>query len=167
MADIPQADRAPTPSQTVGPFFGFALPFPGDADADRGPDAVRIEGQVFDADGAPVVDALLEVWHGEAFARCGTDASGRYRVAVPKPRATSTGSTDAPHLEVTVFARGLLRQLATRIYFSDEAAANAADPVIAKVDPARRPTLIARREGDAFRFDIHLHGEGETVFFGL
>jgi protocatechuate 3,4-dioxygenase alpha subunit len=160
----PETDRAPTPSQTVGPFFGFALPFEGDAEAATGPDPVRITGQVFDGDGTAVVDAMLEIWHGETFARCGTDESGRYRVTVVKPRPTSTG---APHLEVTVFARGLLRQLATRIYVPDEEAANATDPVLARVDAARRGTVIARREGDTLRFDVHLRGPGETVFFAL
>jgi protocatechuate 3,4-dioxygenase alpha subunit len=162
-------DRTPTPSQTVGPFFGFALPFPGDADASAGPASVRIEGRVFDGGGAVVPDAILEVWQGDAFARCGTDAEGRYRVAVPKPRATGgpDGSTQAPHLEVNVFARGLLRQLATRIYFPDEVAANAADPMLAAIDPARRATLVALREGDHLRFDVHLQGAAETVFFAL
>jgi protocatechuate 3,4-dioxygenase alpha subunit len=159
-----ETERAPTPSQTVGPFFGFALPFDGDAEGATGPDAIRITGQVFDGDGAPVVDAMLEIWHGETFARCGTDGSGRYGVTVAKPRPTSTG---APHLEMTVFARGLLRQLATRIYFPDEEAANATDPVLAHADPARRATLIARREGDSLRFDVRLQGPGETVFFAL
>jgi protocatechuate 3,4-dioxygenase alpha subunit len=163
MAEEP--DRAPTPSQTIGPFFGFALPFSGGADAGGGVggDAVRIEGRVLDGDGRPVVDALLEVWHGESFARCGTDASGSYRVTVPKPAARS----GARHLEVTIFARGLLRQLATRIYFPEEGAANAADPVLARVDPDRRATLIARGDGDALRFDVHLQGPAETVFFAL
>jgi protocatechuate 3,4-dioxygenase alpha subunit len=158
-----EAERAPTPSQTVGPFFGFALPFDGDAEGATGPDAVRITGQVFDGDGAPVVDAMLEIWHGETFARCGTDGSGRYAVTVSKPHPTAAG---APHLEVTVFARGLLRQLATRIYFPGEAA-NATDPVLAQVDAGRRGTMIARPEGDALRFDVHLRGPGETVFFAL
>jgi protocatechuate 3,4-dioxygenase alpha subunit len=162
MTDAPRAHRAPTPSQTVGPFFGFALPFAGDADAASGPDAVRIVGRILDGRGEPVPDAMLEVWHAGAFARCGTDASGRYRVTVPKPRVTS----GAPHLELTIFARGLLRQLATRIYFPEDAA-NAADPVLARVDPARRGSLIARRDGDALRFDVHLQGPAETVFFAL
>jgi protocatechuate 3,4-dioxygenase alpha subunit len=169
-------DRIPTPSQTVGPFFGFALPFTGDADATAGAASassraasVRIAGQVFDGAGAAVPDAILEVWHGDAFARCATDAEGRYRVSVPKPGATPgpNGSTQAAHLEVNVFARGLLRHLATRIYFPDEAAANAADPLLADIDPARRDTLVARRDGEHLRFDIHLQGAGETVFFAL
>jgi len=160
--------NAPTPSQTIGPFFGFALPFAGDADA-GGLAPVRIEGQVFDGAGAVVPDAILEIWHGDAFARSATDATGRYRVSIPKPRATTQadGTTSAPHLEMAVFARGLLRQLATRIYFPDEQQANAADPVLARVEPARRATLVARPEDGALRFDIHLQGASETVFFAL
>ncbi len=159
---------APTPSQTVGPFFGFALPFPGDADA-GGVAPLRIEGRVFDGAGAAVPDAILEIWHGDAFARSATDATGRYRVSISKPRATPgpNGITAAPHLDVSVFARGLLRHLATRIYFPDEGQANAADPALARVDPARQATLVARPEGEALRFDIHLQGASETVFFAL
>ncbi|MGH2490306.1 MAG: protocatechuate 3,4-dioxygenase subunit alpha [Candidatus Limnocylindria bacterium] len=165
-------DRVPTPSQTVGPFFGFALPFPGDASATAGATSatsLQIEGRVFDGGGAAVPDAILEVWHADTFARCATDAEGRYQVMVPRPRGVPgpNGSTQAPHLEVSVFARGLLRQLATRIYLPDEAAANAADPMLADIDPTRRATLVARREGDHLRFDIHLQGAGETVFFAL
>lgn len=174
-AELDRRERVPTPSQTVGPFFGFALPFTGDADASAasartaGTVSVRIEGQVFDGAGAAVTDAILEIWHGGAFARCATDAEGRYRVMVPKPRGSPgpNGSTQAPHLEVNVFARGLLRQLATRIYFPEESAANAVDPLLAGIAPARRETLVARREGQHLRFDIHLQGAGETVFFAL
>lgn len=164
--------RAPTPSQTIGPFFGFALPFPGDADAGAGarpPSVLHIEGQVFDGAGAAVPDAVLEMWQGDAFVRCATDAEGRYGVTVPKPQATPgpTGRPQAPHLEVSVFARGLLRHLATRMYFPDEEAANAADPTLALVDPTRRATLVARGEGARLRFDIRLQGAAETVFFAL
>jgi len=160
--------RAPTPSQTVGPFFGFALPFAGDADANASA-PLRIQGQVFDGAGAVVPDAILELWHSDAFVRCATDPVGRYRVTLPRPRATAgpDGSRQAPHLEVSVFARGLLRHLETRIYLPDEEAANAADPMLALVDPARRDTLVARREGAALRFDIRLQGVSETVFFAL
>lgn len=164
--------RVPTPSQTVGPFFGFALPFAGDADvgAVASPETrLRIEGQVVDGAGAPVPDAILEIWHGDVFVRCVTDASGRYRVTIAKPTVTRgpSGTTPAPHLEVSVFARGLLRHLATRIYFPDEEEANAADPMLALVDPTRRATLVARRDGSGLRFDIRLQGEAETVFFAL
>jgi protocatechuate 3,4-dioxygenase alpha subunit len=160
--------RAPTPSQTIGPFFGFALPFAGDADAGAVA-PLRIEGQVFDGAGAAVPDAIVEIWHGGAFVRCATDASGHYRVTLPKPQPSPgpDGSTQAPHLEVSVFARGLLRHLATRIYFPDELEANAADPMLALVDPARQATLVARRDGAVLRFDIRVQNGPETVFFAL
>jgi protocatechuate 3,4-dioxygenase alpha subunit len=169
--------RVPTPSQTIGPFFGFALPFAGDADAgSAAPPETRlaeiglsIGGQVIDGAGAPVPDAILEIWHGDMFVRCVTDTSGRYRVTIAKPTVTRGpgGTTPAPHLEVSVFARGLLRHLATRIYFPDEEEANAADPMLALVDPTRRATLVARRDGSGLRFDIRLQGAAETVFFAL
>jgi len=160
----------PTPSQTVGPFFGFALPFAGDAEASTiASGAVRVEGQVLDGNGEPVPDAILEAWQGDQFARCQTDPEGPFHFLVRKPGpATGTnGLRHAPHLELTVFARGLLRHLATRIYFPDEAAANDADPVLALVDPDRRATLIARAEGAVLHFEVRLQGEGETVFFAL
>jgi protocatechuate 3,4-dioxygenase alpha subunit len=160
----------PTPSQTVGPFFGFALPFAGDADASiPGGAAVRIEGQVLDGDGEPVAEALLEAWQGDQFARCRTDPEGAFHFLLRKPFPTTgeDGRSHAPHLELTVFGRGLLRQLATRIYFPDEAAANDADSVLGLVDPDRRATLIARAEGEVLHFDVRLQGAGETVFFAL
>jgi protocatechuate 3,4-dioxygenase alpha subunit len=151
---------SPTPSQTVGPFFGFALPFDGGPEVAGG--EVRIEGQLLDGAGEPVPDGLLEAWQGEQFARCGTDPEGVFHFKVRKPERKPG---EAPHLNLTVHARGLLRHLVTRVYFADEEAANAADPVLQKVEPARRPTLIARQEGGVFRFDVRLQGEGETVFF--
>jgi protocatechuate 3,4-dioxygenase, alpha subunit len=159
--------RIPTPSQTVGPFFGFALPFPGDAGPAGGDEALRIEGQLLDGAGAPVADGLLEVWQGDLFARCRTDAEGAYHLTVhkPSPMPAPEGIPSASHLIVFVFARGLLRHLVTRIYFPDEEAANAADPALARVDPGRRATLVARRDGAVLRFDVHLQGAGETVFF--
>ena len=159
-----QGRLPPTPSQTVGPFFGFALPFEGDSTAvDPGAPAVRIEGQLFDGAGAPVGDGLIEVWEGGQFARCRTDPEGVFHFVVHKPAAG--GGESAPHLEVTVFARGLLRHLATRMYFPGEAA-NAADPVLELAGP-RRETLVARDEDGVLRFDIRLQGEDETVFFEL
>lgn len=140
----------PTPSQTIGPFFGFALPFSGDAVAV--PDAIRVEGQVLDGAGEPVGDALLEVSQGGQFARCRTDGEGAFHFVVAKP--------DDGFFDVTVFARGLLRHLVTRMYFPGEV-----DEVLLAVDAGRRPTLIARREGKILRFDVRLQGEGETVFF--
>ena len=143
--------NAPTPSQTVGPFFGFALPFEGDADASGG-GGERIEGRVLDGAGAPVPDALLEVSQGEQFARCRTDPEGAFHFVLSRP--------EEGFVEVAIFARGLLRHLNTRIYFPE-----AAGSVPAEVDPARRNTLVARRDGAVLHHDIHLQGEQETVFF--
>lgn len=164
---------SPTPSQTVGPFFGFALPFARDAEAidPAIPGAVRIEGQVLDGAGEPVPDALIEVWQADAFARCGTDAEGAFRFVVlkPGPVPAPDGGVQAPHLNVTVFARGLLRQLVTRLYFPDEKAANAGDPVLNLVqDLQARATLVASNDGSGvLRFDVHLQGDRETVFFAI
>jgi protocatechuate 3,4-dioxygenase alpha subunit len=158
-------DRVPTPSQTVGPFFGYALPFEAGADAASGAAAIRIEGQLLDGDGEPVPDGLLELWGGQQFARCRTDAEGSFHFTVTKPGTAR--DDEAPHLEVTVFARGLLRHLATRMYFPDEVAANASDRTLNLVDPARRHVLIAHPDGSVLRFDIRLQGESEAVFFAL
>jgi protocatechuate 3,4-dioxygenase alpha subunit len=159
--------RPPTPSQTAGPFFGFAMPFAGDhlavpADA---PGAVRVEGQLLDGAGEPVPDGLLEAWQGDQFARSGTDPEGLFHFVVRKPAPGPDGQ--APHLEVTVFARGLLRHLPTRMYFPDEGEANAADPTLQRVPEERRHTLVARDDAGVLRFDVRLQGEDETVFFAL
>jgi len=140
----------PTPSQTVGPFFGFALPFEGDAVAE--PDAIRVEGQLLDGAGEPVSDALLEASQGGQFARCRTDGEGVFHFVIARP--------GAGFLDIALFARGLLRHLNTRMYFPD-----ASDRMLSAVDPARRHTVVARREGGVLRFDIRLQGEDETVFF--
>jgi protocatechuate 3,4-dioxygenase alpha subunit len=153
----------PTPSQTVGPFFGYALPFEAGHETASGQEALRIDGQLLDGAGEPVPDGLVELSGGEQFARCRTDTEGAFYFTVVKPAA----GVEAPHLDVTIFARGLLRHLATRIYFPDEETANASDRVLNLVDPARRDTLIAHSEGQVLRFDIRLQGESETVFFAL
>jgi protocatechuate 3,4-dioxygenase, alpha subunit len=163
--------RVPTPSQTVGPFFGFALPFEKDSEAvdPTAPGAVRIEGQVLDGAGAIVADALLEVSNGHQFARCRTDPEGAFHFTLRKPAVTREGGgrESAPHLIVTVFARGLLRHLVTRVYFPDEEEANRVDPVLELVDRDKRHTLIARGDGGVLNFDIHLQGDSETVFFAI
>ena len=155
--------RIPTPSQTVGPFFGYALPFADGHAAASSREALRIEGQLLDGAGEPVPDGLVEIWRGQQFARCRTDTEGAFHFTVVKPPA----GVEAPHLDVTIFARGLLRHLATRMYFPDEETANASDRILNLVDPARRDTLIAHSEGQVLRFDIRLQGESETVFFAL
>jgi len=183
-----------TPSQTVGPFFGVGLPFErGEQIATPGlAGVIRIEGQVLDGNGDPVPDALLEIWQADdqgryrtiadgegtrgksrdpstGFGRCRTDSEGAFSFLTLKPGATPApdGRVQAAHLNVTVFARGLLRHLVTRLYFPDETAANATDPVLNLVEPARRETLIARNYGGVLHFDVRLQGERETVFFAI
>lgn len=162
-----------SPSQTIGPMYGYALYKPG-MDSTVGPDdpeAVTIEGLLLDGDDEPIPypEGLIEVWQGNQFARARTDAFGLWRVRVRKPSAVPElpGAGDqAPHLNVTVFARGLLKQVQTRVYFPDEPAANAHDPVLNRVESDRRGLLIAQRQEDGrLRFDIRIQGNRETVFF--
>jgi protocatechuate 3,4-dioxygenase alpha subunit len=171
-----------TPSQTVGPFFAVGLPWPdGPYVVPEGtPGAVWVRGRVLDGAGAPVPDALVETWqadpsgrYGEdgfrGFARVGTDAEGRYAIHTVKPGAVPgpDGSTQAPHIAVSVFARGLLNRVVTRVYFADEEAANAADPILAGVAAPARATLLAGAAEDGYAFDIQLQGDDETVFFSI
>ena len=159
-----------TPSQTVGPFFALALPWAAGAEvvAPGTPGAVRLRGRVLDGVAEQVTDALIETWQADpvpGFAQCATAGDGGFAVVTRKPAA---GGAGAPHLDVSVFARGLLRRLVTRVYFPDEAEANAADPVLRSLpDPAARATLVAVPEGNGLRFDIHLQGDDETVFLDL
>ena len=183
----------PTPSQTVGPFFHIGLPHDGWTELvpPDHPDAIRLVGTVRDGAGDRVVDALVEVWQANGggryahpeddrediplepgfsgFGRCGTDDSGRYGFVTVKPGRVPhpSGALQAPHIAVSVFARGLLKRVATRIYFPDEQDANASDPVLTSVEPERRAALVARDDGGALRFDIHLQGDSETPFFDL
>jgi protocatechuate 3,4-dioxygenase alpha subunit len=184
----------PTPSQTIGPFYHFSLPFPGGERLVHpdDPDAVRIAGTVYDGAGEPVTDAMVEIWqanragryaHPEddrddlpleegftGFGRCPTDGDGRYEFVTVKPGSVPgpEGRTQAPHIDVLIFARGLLRQLVTRIYFPDEEEANAADPVLSSIEDSElRQTLVATDEGNALCFDIYLQGENQTAFFEI
>jgi protocatechuate 3,4-dioxygenase alpha subunit len=153
-----------TPSQTVGPFFRIGLSTTiGSHVAGEGmPGAVRISGQVFDGAGEPVPDAMIETWQAEGAGRCATDEEGHFAIVTTKPAG---GVDGAPHLDVSVFARGLLRRLVTRLYFPDESEANDADPVLQSLSQPERGTLVAVREDGGLRFDIHLQGSRETVFF--
>jgi len=192
-----------TPSQTVGPYFKYGLTPNGEyawndaftnnlVTPDTSGERIRVEGRVFDGDGALVPDCMLEIWQADAqgrfsdpqdkralpnssfrgFGRCGTDATGSYFFDTIKPGVVpdADGKPQAPHLLLAVFARGMLLHLYTRIYFGGEAA-NAADPVLALVPIDRRATLIAQRAhcnpGAVYRFDIHLQGDDETVFFDV
>src|SRR5215475_5929320 len=167
-----------TPSQTVGPFFSIGLPFAAGpfAVSAEDPDGIWLRGTVFDGAGDPVPDALIETWQTSpasdaafrGFARCPTDADGRYAVRTRKPTGVPgpDGRDQAPHLAMSVFARGLLDRVVTRVYFADEPA-NDADPILSTVDSDRRATLVAAVHEDGYRLDIRLQGEGETVFFAI
>ena len=151
-----------TPSQTVGPFFSIGICRR--AEHELVPDGVPLSGKLVDGDGAPVPDGVVELWSATArtWGRCGTDRDGRFAFVVAKPPAAAG---EAPRYDVLVFARGLLRHQLTRVYFPDEAAANAADPVLSSLDPADRATLVAAADGDGLRFDIRMQGDSQTVFF--
>jgi protocatechuate 3,4-dioxygenase alpha subunit len=155
-----------TPSQTVGPYYAIGLcRRPENELAGRSdPGAVRLIGQLLDGEGAPVGDGLVELWDGEGrrFGRSGTDADGRFSFVVVKPAAAAGR---APHFEVYVHARGLLRHQLTRLYFPDEPEANDVDAVLSSLGPDERATLVAEAEDGALRFDIRLQGERQTVFF--
>ncbi|MEV5430471.1 protocatechuate 3,4-dioxygenase subunit alpha [Streptomyces sp. NPDC052701] len=184
----------PTPAHTVGPFYGHALPFPGGEDiAPLGhPGTVTVHGYVYDGEGAPLPDALVELWGPDpagtlptadgsmrrdpasggflgrngveftGFGRIQTDANGHWYARTLRPGARGR---NAPYLSVCVFARGLLVHLFTRIYLPGDEAALAADPLLSRVPGERRDTLVAGDEGGGtYRFDIRLQGEGETVF---
>jgi protocatechuate 3,4-dioxygenase beta subunit len=165
---VTASDEAETtsPSQTIGPLYGFALMWPGSelAADPAAPGSIRIRGRVFDGSGAVLArpESMLELWAGDQFARTRTDPDGAFTTVLARPAAPAG---QAPHVNVTVFARGLLKQAQTRLYFPDEAAANAADPVLAAVPAERRPRLTARQEGDELVFDVHLQGDQESVFF--
>ncbi len=173
----------PTPGQTVGPFYGYALPFEGDQIIvpQSHPDAIRLHGTVFDGAGDPVPDALLEIWqpapdgsviaeqgslHRDGYTntgwgRCATDPTGHYAFTTLRPGATENR---AAFFSVVVFARGLLDRLMTRAYLPGDAAALDSDPLLGSLPSDRRSTLIAEADEQGFVFDVHLQGDRETVF---
>lgn len=174
-----------TPGQTIGPFYGFALPFEKGAElVDRAhPGSIRLHGAVTDGHGIPVPDCMLEIWQADAdgqvpretgslirdgftftgWGRGAVDNVGHYTFTTLNPGPTEPGT--APFIHLVVFARGLLNKLHTRIYLPDDAEALAADPLLSSLPEDRRQTLIATREADGgLLFDVHLQGPGETVF---
>lgn len=178
-----------TPSQTVGPFFSHALTWldgPEVVAADE-PGAFWLRGTVFDGDGAPVPDALIESWQASAdgrfdhpddprgavpgfrgFGRAATDQDGRWGIRTVKPGRVpgQDGRPQAPHIDLSVFARGLLDRVVTRVYLADEPS-NVEDPVLSSIPEPRRGTLVARLTEGGYVFDIRLQGVGETVFFSV
>jgi protocatechuate 3,4-dioxygenase alpha subunit len=172
-----------TPGQTVGPFFGYALPFPHDNElVPHGhPRAVRLHGVVRDGHGQPVPDAILELWQADetgavvqsegslrrdgwtftGWGRASTDDNGSYTFATLKPGAEPV---KAPFFAITVFARGLTNRLFTRAYLPVDEATLEADPLLASLDADERSTLVAVADEHGFVFDVTLQGERETVF---
>lgn len=190
-----------TPSQTVGPFFAYGLtpeqygyPYAsiagGTVAGIEGEAVITVEGRVFDGAGDVVPDALIEIWQADGagrynhpadrrasnrtfggFARCGTGTDPEKRFVFRTVKPGSVDGEQAPHINVIVFMRGLPCHAYTRLYFPEEAAANAADPVMASAPEDRRGTLVAQRMardgGTVYRFDIHMQGDNETVFFDV
>lgn len=192
-----------SPSQTVGPYFAYGLSpaqygyphksvvTPDLAGEGTEGERIRLIGQVFDGDGKPVDDAMIEIWqannHGRynhrdddrsdnrldpdfsGFGRAGTGTHPQNQFVFDTVKPGLIGDGQAPHINMIVTMRGLLVHLFTRVYFDDETEANAKDPALALVPEARRPTLIAHRDqtaaGIVYRFDIHMQGPDETVFF--
>lgn len=178
-----------TPSQTVGPYLHIGLTWEDGADAvPQGTDgAITIKGFVYDGEGTPIKDAMVETWQADAngafahpdvphtelleppgfrgFGRSDTRSGGEFEIRTVKPGRVD--GQQAPHIDVSVFARGMINRCVTRIYFPDEPDANGTDPLLSQVPEERRDTLIAKEEGDHLRFDIHVQGEQETVFFEL
>jgi protocatechuate 3,4-dioxygenase alpha subunit len=173
----------PTPSQTVGPYLHIGL-----IDGLLGPAAVPptepgavvIRGRLLDGAGDPVPDGMVEAWGAapdgrydapgyRGLARSGTVPDGAFELVLLKPGRVpgADGVLQAPHLALGVFARGLLKRLATRLYFPDEADANAEDPALALLTDAERATLVARQGDGCLRFDIRLQGAGQTTFFAV
>ena len=183
-----------TPSQTSGPYLEIGLiggPISNQLVDESDPRALRISGTLFDGAGDPVPDGMIEIWQANAagryahpadgreeipleagftgFGRSGTASDGSFAFVTVKPGRVPwvDGRLQAPHLLVGIFARGLLKRVATRMYFPDEEAANAEDPVLLGLEPAERKTIVARADDDTLRFDIVLQGTDQTTFFAV
>ena len=176
-----------TPSQTVGPYYALGMDWSEAhhlADKATAGERIVISGHIIDGDGRGVPDAVIEIWQADAegvyhggddgpgftgFGRCDADPDGRFIFETIKPGRVPgpDESRQAPHVNVIVFARGLLSHLYTRIYFEDETAANAEDEILGLVPEERRRTLVASSNGNAYVFDIKLQGEGETIFLDV
>jgi protocatechuate 3,4-dioxygenase alpha subunit len=174
-----------TPGQTIGPFYGYALPYEKDNEllAPGSPGSIRLQGAIYDGTGEPIPDAILEIWQPDAegnivtrtgslvrdgytftgWGRSSAGYSGVYTFTTVNPGPTKPGA--APFIAVVLFARGLTNRLFTRVYLPENEEALASDPLLGSLDPERRQTLIARRDPDGgLTWDIRLQGEGETVF---
>jgi protocatechuate 3,4-dioxygenase alpha subunit len=187
-------ELALTPSQTTGPYLEIGLiggPISSNLVDESDPRAISLSGMLSDGAGRPVPDGLIEIWQANAagryahpaddreeipleegftgFGRSATDEAGRFGFVTVKPGRVPwvDGRLQAPHLVVGIFARGLLKRVATRMYFPDEGVANADDPVLLGLEPEERATLVAREDDGALLFDIVLQGPGQTTFFAV
>jgi protocatechuate 3,4-dioxygenase alpha subunit len=151
-----------TPSQTVGPFYSIGLCVRPQNELAGG--GVELAGRLLDGRDLPIEDGMVEIWDatGRRWGRSGTHPEGRFSFLVAKPEPLPG---HAPHFDVFVFARGLLRHQLTRIYFPDETEANAADPLLSSLSEPERATLVAAREDGRLRFDVRMQGDRATVFF--
>jgi protocatechuate 3,4-dioxygenase alpha subunit len=175
-----------TPSQTIGPYLSIAMRWPSDGPyvVPAGtPGAIWIRGRLLDGAGMPVGDGVVETWQPDpegrfpigadgpfrGFGRAMTNDDGGWAVHTVKPGRIPDiqGGHAAPYISVVVFARGLLKPVWTRVYFDDEAGANASDSVLQSVEASRRETLIAVPTADGYRFDVCLQGPSETAFFDV
>jgi protocatechuate 3,4-dioxygenase alpha subunit len=178
-----------TPEQTAGPFLHIGMLWPDgpNAVAEDDPAAIVLTGRIVDGADEPVADALIETWQADGdgrfasdedprgratgpfrgWARSAADDDGRWRIVTVKPGAVPGpgGATQAPHIDCTIHARGLLRHLFTRIYFADEHTANDGDPVLSALAEERRATLLAAATDAGYELDIRLQGDRATVFF--
>ena len=183
-----------TPSQTSGPYLRIGLLrsiLPTDVVDPADPPALRIRGRLTDSAGDGVPDGMIETWQANAagryhhsaddrdeleledgflgFGRSGTEDGGRFEIVTVKPGRVPwpEGGFQAPHIGITVFARGLLKHAVTRLYFPDETEANAEDPVLSRLRPEQRETLVAVADNGGVRFDICLQGPSHTTFFAV
>jgi protocatechuate 3,4-dioxygenase, alpha subunit len=191
VTDVP-VSQGVTPWQTVGPFFHYALPY------DSGPlvagdsrdGAFTLHGYVYDGNGDPIPDSLVEIWQADetgefvsepgifeapaadgfrGFGRSATDTDGHYTFTTvkPAPVPTEDGAEQAPHIAMSMFARGMLRRVVTRVYFDDEDDANAKDPLLTSLEASQATTLVATGDADGYRFDLLLQGAEQTVFLDV
>ncbi len=176
-----------TPGQTVGPFYGYALPYPGDNELvpTGHRDAIRLHGTVYDGAGDPVPDALIEIWQTDAggevsraegsldrdgwtftgFGRAAVDGVGHYTFTTVRPGPREAGAP--AFFAMTIFARGLLNRLFTRVYLPEDGDALASDTLLGSLPEDRRATLVATADEHGYRFDVRFQGDGETVFLAF
>jgi len=177
-----------TPSQTAGPYVAIGLEWPDGPHVvdEAAADAIWLRGRVLDGEGQPIDDGYVETWQADregryphpddprgaasgfrGFGRVRLNDDGQWAVRTIKPGASPSGDGrwQAPHVAVAVLARGLLQRVVTRLYFPDESEANASDPVLARLAPDERERLVAQREPEGYRLDLHLQGPRATIFF--